>query len=65
MCHLSFQQVFPGNHPTETSRTTSYSKKWEALNNEVIEQGFKANNVLYDAVCPARLLDVAKVELKA
>ena len=34
--------------------------EWEAPNKEVIEQGFKAQNLPYDAVYPVRLFNVAK-----
>ncbi len=34
--------------------------EWEAPNKEAIEQGFKANNLPFDAVYPVRLFNVAK-----
>jgi hypothetical protein len=34
--------------------------EYEAPNKEIIEQGFKASNIPYDAVYPVRIFDVAK-----
>ena len=39
--------------------------EWEAPNKEIIEQGFKAMNMPFDAVYPVRLYDVAKAEFEA
>jgi hypothetical protein len=34
--------------------------EWEAPNKEIIQQGFKANNLPYDAVYPVKVYNVAK-----
>jgi len=38
--------------------------EWEGTNKEIIEQGFKANNIPYDAVYPVRVFNIAKMSFE-